>query len=785
MRHTLLSLLLILLTPNAHAQLLINEVMQSNIDCLMDDRNEFPDSWIELYNAGTSAVNINTYRIGTDSQGLDACSLPSRSIASGGRVILYADKESGSLHLPFRLETGKGATLFLFHLDGTIADRLTIAKKQPAPNIAYGRVTDGSATWGYLVQPTPGAPNCGRVSSQLLPDPIFSECGRVLTSSQQIQLTLSLPEGAPEGTQIRYTVDGSEPTSTSPLYVSPLTVNTTRIIRAKPFCDGYLSPRATTHSYLFLGRDMTLPVISITTNQKYFYDNKLGIYVEGTYDKKSKNYEHDWRRPINLEFFDLPDHDSQLNQLCETRIQGGASRGAKYKSLAIYAHKRFGEKRFAYEFFPDQRPGETNFKSLILRNAGNDGDYLYMRDAIIQRTMATNVDLDWQAWRPAIIYINGTYTGILNIRERSNADNILTNYDGLEDIDMIENWSSLKEGTMDKFREFKAFYEEKGHTWQEYAQLMDLDEYLNLMIMNLYYCNLDFPGNNIMMWRPRTDEGRWRFVAKDTDFGLGLYGRPYTYETIRWIYDPTYDPSTAWANKEEDTRLFRHLMDDPTFKREFIDRCCIYMGTFLNHDGTWQVWEPMYQMIRTEYPTHRKLINQWWPNYNDELNAAKTWLRNRTTDFYKQIGRYFNLGSPLTLLINQQLTDVERDAITVTFNDVPLTGARFTGKFFAGREIRLSGAPRLDDDGRPVSATTVTGWRVIINGKTTYYDTPQCRITLPGNSSAIATAILGQQSGIEHVNADVEASDSHAFYDLMGRPLTHPHGIVISRQKNR
>src|SRR5574344_1892237 len=97
----------------------------------------------------------------------------------------------------------------------------------------------------------------------------------------------------------------------------------------------------------------------------------------------------------------------------------------------------------------------------MLRNAGNDFDYLYMRDAVIQRTMAQHTDLDWQAWRPAIIYINGTYKGILNIRERSNEDNIYTNYDGLEDIDMIENWSELKVGDDSNFKHFKARSEER------------------------------------------------------------------------------------------------------------------------------------------------------------------------------------------------------------------------------------------------------------------------------------------------------------------------------------
>ena len=126
------------------------------------------------------------------------------------------------------------------------------------------------------------------------------------------------------------------------------------------------------------------------------------------------------------------------------------------------------------------------------------------------------------------------------IRERSNADNIFTNYDGLEDIDMVENWGDLKEGTWQNFDAFKAFYAEHGHSLSEYEQLMDCQEFINLMAMNLYFNNLDFPGNNIMMWRPRTEGGKWRFVAKDTEYGMGLYNDPVSYKILQWLYNPQF-----------------------------------------------------------------------------------------------------------------------------------------------------------------------------------------------------------------------------------------------------
>lgn len=186
-------------------------------------------------------------------------------------------------------------------------------------------------------------------------------------------------------------------------------------------------------------------------------------------------------------------------------------------------------------------------KSIEMRNSGNDFDYTYFRDALIQRVMGTNCDLDWQPWLPTAFFINGEYKGMLNIRSRTNEDHIYTFYNGEEDIDMFENWGELKEGTWDNFNNFKKFFNEDGHTFDEFNTLMDCGEFANLMIMNLFYDNKDFPGNNIVNWRPRSEGGRWRWIAKDTDFGLGLYDAPYNYKTFNWLYDNDFDPDRAWA----------------------------------------------------------------------------------------------------------------------------------------------------------------------------------------------------------------------------------------------
>ncbi len=774
-------------TPAA-SQIRINEIMQSNIDCVMDELNEFPDSWVEVYNNTDATVNLNDYSIGDTDDPTTAWKLPSKNVSPHSFALIYCDKVGDGLHANFRLESGKGGSVYLYK-NGVLVDKLENLKKQPAPNVAYGRLQEDSDKWGYQLAPTPGASNCGTFSKGMLDKPIFGFHGEVGESAASRQLTLALPDDAPAETIIRYTTDGSEPTGSSTAYTAPITISATKVVRAKLFCDGYLSPRSTTHSYITLDREMTLPVISITTDDKYLNDNKIGIYVEGTYNREKKNYQYDWRRPINIELFDAPNAASKINQLCETRVAGAASRGWQFKSLAIYANKRFGTKRFKYEFFPDQRPGQTNYKSLVLRNAGNDADYLFMRDAIAQRSVATYADLDYQAWQPAIIYINGKYSGMLNIRERANEDNIFTNYDELEDVDVVENWYELKEGSMDNLDAFKQFYNEHGHTLDEYAEWMDIDEFINLFVMNSYFNNIDFPANNFMMWRPRTENGRWRFIAKDLDYIMGLYGQQaYNYEYFSWLNYNDYDQSVKWGNTYEATRLFRRLMEDADFKLRFTDRMAIYMGDFLNYDRIWDdLWQPMYEKIKTEYPVHRKLINQWWPNYSEELTAAQRWVKRRTDFMYQHVSNYYKTEPLTRLTINADATDEELEGMHVLFNGVELSKGRFNGKYYQGRTITLDATADAD------LSESIAGWKIIevdANGATkaqTVHGAAHS-FTMPACSQLIITPVFGSIDGIKTPYAEAGEQDAGkiaAIYNAQGVALkTMQPGLNILHFKN-
>lgn len=817
----------------AHAQdnkngLVINEIMQSNVECIMDDIKEFPDSWVELYNASDQPVNLKDYQIYTKKdKPKKAWQLPDKTIEAKGYAIIYCDKEEkedNRLHTNFRLESGKGATLYLFYNKEVVDSLPADMKKMPAPDVAFGRETDGADKWGYQLTPTPGKANTGEIcdNKHILGTPVFSEMGRVTTDNKSISLELSLPEKAPEGAYIAYTTNGNEPTATDTKYTKAINITKSTVVRAKVFCEGWLSPFSTAQSYIFHPREMTLPIFSMQINDKYLNDSKIGLFANNK--SKADKKTHDWRRPMNVEFFPVEGEASAFNQLGEIRIQGGQSRENALKSLVFYANKRFDpdHKRYEYEFFPDQKPGVNQFKSFSLRDGGNDFSDMYFRDLIIQRTMASHVDLDWQAGHSAVLYINGVYMGMLNIRERSNEDNVYSNYDGLEDLDMIEIShesvnnvdkfiEELKEGTIDFYDNFVKFYSEKGHNLAEYEKWIDVSEYLNVMVMNLYYGNIDFPGNNYVLWRPNDDAKdcplpkRFRVIVKDTDFGIGLYSRSSDVNTIGMIYNPSQYRDT-WAFTEPATRMFKNMMENEDLRQMFIDKSCVYMGDFMNAEGTGATMDAILDEALEEFVAHRNKYNSgggWggWGGQTDnraeilnKFENAKRWLSGYTETSYNwwtgkeetrvvpsrndyfldHMSSQWKLGTAIPVTVNKDVTDLP-DSVVV--NDIALSEGVFDGKLFPNRQYVITG--------KAPEGKAIKGWKVTKDGKSDTVNKSELALTLEaGIKSVSIEAILGDETGISTASvqplwhwkrtvggvnvSNVPAGEKVSLYDLRG-----------------
>lgn len=764
------------------ADLQINEVMQSNVHGIMDDLNEYPDAWLELYNNSDQSVNLKDYAVSVKDAYKKAYRLPDRTVKPGEYVIVYCDKTDHAefpdalMHADFRIDSGKG-NVYLWK-NGELAETLEL-KKMPAPDIAYGRQSETSDEWGYQAKPTPGAANCGQLVKDMLPDPVFGHKGGLLNAP--VSLELSMPADAPAKAQLHYTLDGSAPDADSPVYTSPINIEESTVVRAVLTADGYMSPLPVTASFIFHPREQTLPVVSLTGDPDSFYGSKTGILVEGDYNPDKFNYLYDWRRPVNIEYFET-DGTCPINQVIETRLKGSSSRTKPMRSMVAYANKRFGVKRLDYEFFPDQKPGITDFKSLELRNAGNDFHELFMRDALAQRIVGANTDMDWAAVQPVIIYINGEYKGMLNLRERSNEDNIYTNYGGLEDVDVIENWYEVKEGSKDLFDEFKKFYSQEGQPLDEYEARMDVSEFLNMMVAESVFCNTDFPSNNIVMWRPTAPDGKWRWIAKDLDTGLGSNPQKWDLAYFNWFYDPNYDTAQIPGNVPAATLLFRRLMELDGARNEFIDRAFVFMGDFMKPQSLNALMEEMWQEMAIEHQAMKELYDfDWEWNKHDLLRArASEWYANRVNFMYGHIADFYNAGTPVKLDIDLANT---ADA-TVSLNGIPLVSDSFDGKWSAGRALAVTAE-------HPDGATTgINGWEMTVtkNGEETVSVIPTkgFEMTMPEADSVKLVPSIGALS-VEGIEAPESATAQ--WYDLQGRYLGSRKpaagGIYIRKAGNR
>ena len=757
--------------------------MQSNIDLVRDDLNDFPDSWVELYNTTNASVDLRNWilsDVNDPNKGWVINSGSSQTIPANGYLLLYCDKQDvgKGLHATFRLESGNNGGIYLYNTSKQLVSSVTgnDMPKQPAPNISRGLTSGG--TWAWFVEATPRAANTTKTATQLLPNPIFSINGGLYRSAQT--LTLSLPANAPGGSAIYYTTNGDEPTSSSTRYTNSISITKTTSIRAKIIHSDYLTNRSLTHTFIIDSRNYTLPIISISLNDEYLYDNTFGIYTRGTNgitystacdQGRAANWNQSWRRPMNVEYFPSQDSKAVFNQQGELRVAGGCSREKAQKSLILYANKRFGEnKRFDYPLFSQK--GGQEIKSFMVRNSGNDFESTHLRDAAMQLFMGRKVDVDYQEFQPVAIYINGTYNGLINMRERSTDDFVLANY-ATEDVDVIEKWSgSLKAGDMVAFNQLLDELRLSTVNYQWLYDNVDIDEFINYMILQIYVANTDFPNNNVVLWRKKNG-GKWRFILKDLDFGLYLYDRN----------QPSFNAITYNANNSENARekrLFNKLMQYEPFKKEFRSRFAVYMGNLLHPTTTTAIIDSIQNLVEPEMVYH---LNKYGNNINgwkNNVNVTKNWINNRNSNVYSHLRSYFTLGNVIPVTLKKEDNPVGSD-LAVSINGVTLDGAWFDGSYFVGESLTLKFENKEDWDLRwEIEATVNNVKQTILSSEREY------SYQIPANCTKVEIKILGSQSAIPKIATrnysfsvnnnnlqigNIESDVTISIYDVSGKPI--------------
>ena len=176
--------------------------------------------------------------------------------------------------------------------------------------------------------------------------------------------------------------------------------------------------------------------------------------------------------------------------------------------------------------------------------------------------------------RPVIVFINGEYWGVQTIRDR--IDKYYLEYkEGAAHQDSVTLLHSFNnpeaiEGDAEGFTELLEFIAENDIAFEEnYNYLLsqiDMENYIDYNIAEIFLSNYDWPGNNIKYWRESDGSTKWRWIFFDIDGGL------YNYRYDMLEHCTLNDDEVFWPNSPPSTFIFRNLLRNDKFVSEFISR---------------------------------------------------------------------------------------------------------------------------------------------------------------------------------------------------------------------
>ena len=694
--YLILWIFIALYSAQCNAQFIISEVMISNRSYL-DSENDLPESWIELYNTTDQPLSLYEYHIICDKQNHFICTIDT-TIAPKSYIIILCDEKNYDFHTKFKLPYNKNFELTLLSPANEIISLLTIPEKKQN-DISYG--IDSLNHQGWML-PSPMSDNTS-IYTQFLQKPTLSKQSGIYHQPFTINLATNNKESI-----TYYTTNGSISTEKDSVFADNLQIKETTVIQLRSFADNHIPSEVSAYTFLFPDHDITLPVMSIITDEENLYDEKRGIYVEGSFND-TFNFAHNWHRPIYINYLDTLGN-LLLDQPAEMRIAGATSRLHPQKSLAIYSKKRCSGNDFLYPLW-EEKPHIKSTHSFLLRNAGNDFIIAHLRDAIVQTYIGRTLPhLDYQAYQPVITYINGEYNGLMNLRERANEDYLSSNY-GIDNVDIIENWFTLSKGTWIDAIYLYTLLKRKDLSYQNLDSLIDINQFMDYFIAETYFGNADYPDNNIVMWKEKKKGAKWKWILKDLDMTLDyqfVRTDPPTFTTINFfdqILNEEYIQSSGMMTFP--TRLMRILTRMEPFKEPFIDRLTIYMGDFLHPRYILPHIDSLANRIEYEFPFTYNLYADYRKDdcaeWYREINIIKESVSKRNWINIASLQTYYGLSDPFHLIINDPF---EKDLpYTLTINDIPLIHTSYEGYYFKNRKMVVRTKPKE-------GATPIEGWKI-------------------------------------------------------------------------
>ncbi|MFK7808660.1 MAG: CotH kinase family protein [Saprospiraceae bacterium] len=677
-KYQLLFLILFLVNETVTAQVRINEICSDNKTTITDDFGEASD-WIELYNTGTESVDLTGYFLSDNSDQPNKWTFPNLVISPNQHLILFAsgrDLSNSYVHTNFKLSKD-GEVLLLSDNDGNLLDQIGFPSLDE--DVSYGRSELNSQEWLYFGSPTPEFENNDSSSFQFNETPIFENTESFHESSVIIVLSCS-----DENCEIRFTTDGSVPTESDQLYLSPIVSDTTICVRAVSFSSDKLPSAPATETY-FVDTNHELPIFTLSTDPFLLFDDMEGIFTLGPdgdsiYPFWGANFWKDITIPLHVEYF--VDHELAVEFDVGTKVHGGkSSRTRKMKSFQLIADKKYGEDKMNYQFF-DYKENDS-YTRLVLRNASGDFNFTHFRDAYIHRYLATKeTHLDIIAHQPVVVYINSQYWGIMNLREKINEHYVGDNHSvDINNVDMLEEDSLVIEGNMDIFNEMLDSVLNSNILLEESLEMaernFDLDNLIDYVVTEMALCNSDWPGNNVKYWRERKQGAKWRYILLDLDAIMGR--APYTEADADYFHNLM---TLERFDNIKLVRLIRTLLLNQTFRNRFLNRYADLLNTLFRSENL------IAETARTEAELDAEMFRhfqKWtWPGYevwqSDRLPTLYNFARDRPPYARQHLMEEFELSNEVEIELNVYPPEAGRIQInTIQPEDLPWTGHYFNG----------------------------------------------------------------------------------------------------------
>ena len=555
--------------PRSSSTMRINEVLVENRFTNLDaDENASP--WVELINAGLRPVDTSGFSLTNDVTVPRKWRLPSQEVPPGGRLLVWlsgkdraprseTSKASRNLHASFEL-SARGETLMLVAPDGSTSDALFLLPQ--SEDRSYGRFPEGSGDFRYLLFPTPGEEN--REPSAARPFPsrlrLRPEGGRY---DRRIEVEMSVPLTV-DDIEIRYTTDASEPTTSSLLYAHPVVLSPSSapdalFLRAAVFHAGRRITPIETHSYFLAGETYRLPLLSVSMEPHDFW----------TLQVESHGHRRDAEYPAFIEVIDAAGSRTVASRV-GIRLHGHTARLGGFdtkKSYRLYFRELYGTKALRHPLIRDEG---IALKRIVLRGNNDDAFRGHPRAAYIRDQLLR--ELHEEMGQPVVhgawysLLVNFEFIGVYNVSERIDQFFLSSHIDTHAVEWDIVHGNEVTEGSQREWERLRTLMGENDLTddirYAEALELIDVVNFTDYMILNIWAQNSDWPHKNYYLVRPRVPGGKWIFLSWDAESVLGLHQRILDLNTFH----------RALTRGGLLTETFSALMRNPRYQELFVER---------------------------------------------------------------------------------------------------------------------------------------------------------------------------------------------------------------------